>query len=128
MAPGPDQEDPDIQGGTRKISVKITPFTTGPTPFSLYLAQGPGSPRNFTLDREEVVLGRSSEADIQVDSTDLSRKHLALRREHGQYTVFDLDSRNGVYLNGVKIHSAVLHEGDNLQLGSVVLVFHEGRG
>ena len=41
--------------------------------------------------------------------------------------MFDLDSRNGVYLNGVKIHSAVLHGGDNLQLGSVVLVFHEGR-
>jgi pSer/pThr/pTyr-binding forkhead associated (FHA) protein len=128
MSPRPDQEDPEIDGGTREIPVKITPFTTGPTPFSLHLVQGPGSPRNFTLAREEVVLGRSSEADIQVDSTDLSRKHLALRREHGQYTVFDLDSRNGIYLNGVRIHSAVLHEGDNLQLGSVVLVFHEGRG
>jgi pSer/pThr/pTyr-binding forkhead associated (FHA) protein len=127
MAHSPDREDPEIHGGTREISVKITPFTTTPTPFSLHLVQGPGSPRNFTLAREEVVLGRSSEADIQVDSTDLSRKHLALRREHGQYTVLDLDSRNGVYLNGVKIHSAVLHEGDNLQLGSVVLVYHEGR-
>ena len=127
MAPSPEHEDPEIHGGTREISVKITPFTTTPAPFSLSLMQGPGSPRTFTLAREEVVLVRSSEADIQVDSTDLSRKHLALRREHGQYTVFDLDSRNGVYLNGVKIHSAVLHEGDNLQLGSVVLVFHEGR-
>jgi pSer/pThr/pTyr-binding forkhead associated (FHA) protein len=127
MPPSPDHEDPEIHGGTREISVNITPFTTAPTPFSLRLMQGPGSPRNFLLSREEVILGRSSEADIQVDSTELSRKHLALRREHGQYTVFDLGSRNGVYLNGVKIHSAVLHEGDNLQLGSVVLVYHEGR-
>jgi len=126
---GPPQEDPEVTtDGTREISIHITPFTTPPTPFSLHLVQGPGSPRNFQLAREEVILGRSSEADIQVDSTELSRKHLALRREHGQYTVFDLGSRNGVYLNGVRIHSAVLHEGDNLQLGSVVLVFHEGRG
>jgi len=129
MAIRPDHEDPEVTaGGTREISVNITPFTTAPAPFALHLVQGPGSPRNFVLSREEVILGRSSEADIQVDSTELSRKHLALRREHGQYTVFDLGSRNGIYLNGVKIHSAVLHEGDNLQLGSVVLVFHEGRG
>jgi pSer/pThr/pTyr-binding forkhead associated (FHA) protein len=126
MAPSPDHEDPEVTG-TREISVKITPFTTGPMPFALRLMKGPGSPRTFTLAREEVVLGRSSEADIQVESTDLSRKHLAFRREHGQYTVFDLGSRNGVYPNGVRIHSAVLHEGDNLQLGSVVLMFHEGR-
>lgn len=129
MAIRPDHEDPEVTaGGTREISVNITPFNTTPAPFSLHLVQGPGSPRNFLLLREEVILGRSSEADIQVDSTELSRRHLALRREHGQYTVFDLGSRNGVYLNGVKIHSAVLHEGDNLQLGTVVLVFHEGRG
>lgn len=125
--PSPDEEDPELTVGTREIPVKITPFIIGPMPFALQLVQGPGSPRTYTLTREEVVLGRSSEADIQVDSTDLSRKHLALRREHSQYTVFDLGSRNGVYLNGVRIHSAVLYEGDNLQLGSVVLVFHEGR-
>jgi pSer/pThr/pTyr-binding forkhead associated (FHA) protein len=128
MATRPDQDDPEAtSGGTREISVNITPFQSSPTPYSLRLMKGPGSPRNFLLAREEVVLGRSSEADIQVDSTDLSRKHLVLRREHGQYTVLDLDSRNGIYLNGVRIHSAVLHEGDNLQLGSVVLVYHEGR-
>lgn len=127
MGTRPELDQSEPNSGTREIAVPITPFQSSPTPFSLHLMTGPGSPRNFLLSREEVVLGRSSEADIQVDSTDLSRKHLMLRREHGQYTVFDLDSRNGIFLNGVRIHSAVLHEGDNLQLGSVVLVYHEGR-
>jgi len=117
MATDPDREDP----------VDLKTFQQGPTPFALFLMHGPGSPRTFLLTREEMVVGRSDAADIQVDTTDLSPWHLLLRREHGQYTVLDLDSPNGVYLNGLRIHSAVLHEGDNLQLGSVVLVFHEGR-
>jgi pSer/pThr/pTyr-binding forkhead associated (FHA) protein len=113
---------------TKDLSpVDMVPVSTSPTPFSLQLVQGPGAPRRFLLSREEVVLGRSSEADIQIESTDLSRKHLVFRREHGQYSVHDLDSRNGVYLNGLRVHSATLYEGDNLHLGSVQLVFHEGR-
>jgi pSer/pThr/pTyr-binding forkhead associated (FHA) protein len=50
------------------------------------------------------------------------------RGAQGQFTLVDLESRNGVYLNGVKVHSALLHDGDNIQLGTVVFVFHEGRG
>jgi pSer/pThr/pTyr-binding forkhead associated (FHA) protein len=41
-------------------------------------------------------------------------------------TVTDLNSSNGMYLNGVKAHSAVLHEGDQIQIGNVVFIFHEG--
>lgn len=120
-------ESADSQGTTEISAVDFHPVSSQPTPFSLQLVHGPGAPRHYRLDRQEIVLGRSSEADIQIESTDLSRKHLALRREHGQFSVHDLDSRNGVYLNGVRVHSATLFEGDNLQLGPVVLVFHEGR-
>jgi pSer/pThr/pTyr-binding forkhead associated (FHA) protein len=126
MPRGKPSDDDEVQG-TREISVNIVPVATQPAPFSIHMVHGPGAPRRFVLGRTDVVVGRSSESDIQIESNDLSRKHLRLTREHGQYTVIDLDSRNGVYLNGVRIHSAVLHEGDNLQLGSVVLVFHEGR-
>jgi pSer/pThr/pTyr-binding forkhead associated (FHA) protein len=117
----------DSEGTKELRPVSMVPVSASPTPFSLQLVHGPGAPRQFLLSREEVLLGRSSEADIQIESTELSRKHLALRREHGQYSVHDLDSRNGVYLNGVRIHSATLFEGDNLHIGSVVMVFHEGR-
>jgi pSer/pThr/pTyr-binding forkhead associated (FHA) protein len=90
---------------------------------------GPGAPKTYELFLEEVVVGRAIDADIPVNSTDLSRKHVAMRRTGpSQWTVVDLESRNGVYLNGLKVHSAVLHDGDNLQLGTVVFVFHEGRG
>jgi pSer/pThr/pTyr-binding forkhead associated (FHA) protein len=51
---------------------------------------------------------------------------MSLTRNGPQFSCTDLDSANGVLLNGIKAHSAVLHEGDTLQIGDVVFVFREG--
>ena len=88
--------------------------------------QGPGAPREFVLDLPEVIVGRSLHATISIDGGGVSRQHFSLKRNGPEYTFTDLDSANGVFLNGVKTHSAVLREGDVLQLGDVVLVYHEG--
>ncbi len=113
---------------TSEISVTLLPLSTEQTPSILEMVQGPGAPRNYELHRTEYVVGRSIECDLPINSTDLSRKHVALRRmPSGQFNLVDLESRNGVYVNGVKIHSAVLHDGDSVQMGSILFVFHEGR-
>jgi pSer/pThr/pTyr-binding forkhead associated (FHA) protein len=72
------------------------------------------------------VIGRSLQAHITLDSSLLSRRHVALKRTGPEYTCVDLGSTNGFYVNGVKAHSAVLHEGDALQMGDVVLLYREG--
>ena len=114
---------------TNPINVSLMPLSLEQQPSSLQMITGPGAPKTYELYRDEVVVGRAIDADIPINSTDLSRKHMSLKRTGvGQWTVVDLESRNGVYLNGVKVHSAVLHDGDNLQLGTVVFVYHEGRG
>jgi len=114
--------------GTREISVTLLPLSTAQTPCVLEMVQGPGAPRNYELYRAEMVIGRTIDADVSIISTDLSRRHVLLKRAaSGQFLVNDLESRNGVYVNGVKIHSAVLHDGDSIQLGSLLFVFHEGR-
>src|SRR5688500_1593332 len=114
---------------TNPINVSLLPLSMESQPSALQMVTGPGAPKTYELYRDEVVVGRAIDADIPINSTDLSRRHIALRRNpQGQYTVVDLESRNGVYLNGVKVHSALLHDGDNLQLGTVVFVFNEGRG
>ena len=114
--------------GTREISVTLLPLSTEQTPCVLEMVQGPGAPRNYELYRAETVIGRTIDADVSIISTDLSRRHVLLKRAaSGQFLVNDLESRNGVYVNGVKIHSAVLHDGDSIQLGSLLFVFHEGR-
>jgi pSer/pThr/pTyr-binding forkhead associated (FHA) protein len=87
--------------------------------------QGPGAPRSFPLAIEETVIGRGHQANITIDSSRLSRRHMAVRRVGPELSYVDLNSANGVYLNGVRAHSAVLHDGDTLQIGDVVFVFHE---
>ncbi len=116
---------------TNPINVSLMPLSLEQQPSSLQMITGPGAPKTYELFRDEVVVGRAIDADIPINSTDLSRRHIALRRTGAgaaSWTVVDLESRNGVYLNGVKVHSALLHDGDNLQLGTVVFVYHEGRG
>jgi pSer/pThr/pTyr-binding forkhead associated (FHA) protein len=73
-----------------------------------------------------MIVGRSAEADLRIDSEELSRKHMLIVRSADEFACEDMDSRNGIFLNGVKIHSATLRDKDTLQLGAVVLVYHEG--
>jgi pSer/pThr/pTyr-binding forkhead associated (FHA) protein len=93
----------------------------------LELVRGPGAPREFLLTADEVVVGRSLQASISLDSGLLSRRHALLRRNGPEYALQDLGSANGVFVNGLRVHSVVLCQGDTIQIGDVVLVFHEGR-
>jgi pSer/pThr/pTyr-binding forkhead associated (FHA) protein len=72
-----------------------------------------------------MVLGRSPQAQLILNSASLSRQHLRLEQRDGETYFFDLDSANGVFLNGVKAYSAILRDGDILELGDCAFVFHE---
>lgn len=87
--------------------------------------RGPGAPREFSLGPGETIVGRSNQATLHIESALLSRRHVAIRKNGPEHRLYDLDSANGVYVNGVKAHSAILHDGDTVQIGDVVLVFHE---
>ncbi len=80
----------------------------------------------FTLDGNEYVLGRGDKATLLLDSEEVSRAHAKITRVDGEYTIEDLGSRNGITLNGLRVHAAVLRDGDEVQLGDVVLTYREG--
>ena len=105
----------------------IVAIDRGETDCWLEQIQGPGAIRKFVITEGDCIVGRSRSATITIPSTLLSREHLRLSWVSEELRCEDLDSANGVYLNGVRIHSAVLRNGDSLQLGDVVLVFYEGR-
>lgn len=71
------------------------------------------------------MIGRSTTAQIIVDCPSLSRQHVRLLQREGEVIFYDLDSANGVYLNQVLAHSAVLRDGDVLEMGTCAFVFHE---
>jgi pSer/pThr/pTyr-binding forkhead associated (FHA) protein len=95
-------------------------------PHVFEVKQGPGLGQKFVLDANELILGRGEKATLTLDSEEVSRQHARLTRTDGEYTIEDLGSRNGIVLNGLKVHAAVLRDGDQVQLGDVTLNYREG--
>ena len=77
------------------------------------------------LTHWENILGRGKSADVRLNYPSVSRQHAALcRGEDGLWTLYDLDSKGGVLLNGEKVeHSAPIQLGDRVELGGVPLLF-----
>ncbi|HOX47265.1 MAG TPA: FHA domain-containing protein [Myxococcota bacterium] len=91
----------------------------------LTLVEGLDAPREFTIPAKRVVIGRAQDVDLRLPDPSVSQHHACIELAPGGFTIQDLGSRNGVCLNGVRVHSAVLHTGDQLQLGDVLFSFHE---
>jgi diguanylate cyclase (GGDEF)-like protein len=79
----------------------------------------------FTLDTDEITIGRGREAHIRVEDVGISRAHSRIvRTMEGKFVVEDLGSTNGTFVSGKRIERAELHTGDRLQVGpNVVLRF-----
>jgi FhaA, N-terminal domain/FHA domain len=80
--------------------------------------------RTSVLGSGGAVLGRSRDADVQVDDPNVSRKHAEVRPSGASWTVRDLGSTNGVKVNGRRIQGAQsLRDGDTITLGTSEIVF-----
>lgn len=84
-----------------------------------------GTQTRISLDRDETLIGRDPAARIHLSSKRASRHHAFLRLHGTDCVLVDNDSANGVFLNGVKVHSAVLRDGDVIQVADNVFVYHE---
>ncbi|MFC8409682.1 FhaA domain-containing protein [Arthrobacter sp. NPDC057259] len=80
--------------------------------------------QRYSLNAPSVVLGRSSEADILIDDTGVSRRHLEIRSGHGTAHAIDLGSTNGSYVDGHKVvGSAELSDGATITMGRTKIIF-----
>jgi hypothetical protein len=75
------------------------------------------------LDGVQTTIGRSKECDIQLGDPNVSRKHAEVRQEGAAYWAIDLDSTNGMEVNGRRQKRAKLRQGDRITVGSTDLVF-----
>jgi hypothetical protein len=82
-----------------------------------------GGGKKMVLGGESMLIGRSRECDVRVDDPNVSRKHAELRRDEGEWSVWDLGSTNGIKVNGRKVESARLAPGDEITLGLTRLTF-----
>jgi len=80
--------------------------------------------REFPLQEGQNVLGRDVDADVQIDDTTVSRKHAAITIRDGAVTIEDLSSKNGTFLDSVKLIGPVsIHDGQTIVLGDASILF-----
>ena len=93
----------------------------------LVVQEGPLVGHKWPLDRDVTVLGRGEECDIVVPERQVSRAHLRIKRDAGNYVLEDLGSKNGTFVNGRQVQAGTpvrLQDGDEIQVAlSVRLVF-----
>jgi hypothetical protein len=79
--------------------------------------------QSFQLADGRTLVGRSPECDIFLDDVTVSRRHAELNREGEAFTIRDLGSLNGTYVNRRRIESVVLEDDDEVQIGKYRLTF-----
>jgi hypothetical protein len=89
----------------------------------LVVKRGPNAGSRFLLDQDVTTAGRHPDSDIFLDDVTVSRRHAEFRREGSGYTVHDVGSLNGTYVNRERIDVAPLSGGDEVQIGKFRLVY-----
>ena len=80
---------------------------------------------SLTVKSARAVIGRSSDADLELDDPSISRRHAELAQTQTGWTIKDLDSSRGTFLNNLRLSEgevALLHGGDTLRLGDYRLM------
>jgi pSer/pThr/pTyr-binding forkhead associated (FHA) protein len=92
----------------------------------LIVLSGPSRGARFLLDSDLTSIGRSTDNDIFLDDVTVSRKHAHIIREGRTYSIRDLGSLNGTYVDGKVEESAQLSDGMELHIGKYRLHFFVG--
>jgi pilus assembly protein CpaF len=90
------------------------------------IAERSGQPKLFTFPKDDITIGRAQGNDIILPRNNISKRHTRIFRKGGKLVVRDLDSTNGTFLNGRRIHDdEMLHAGDRIFLADFVLIVEE---
>src|SRR5437867_4312653 len=97
------------------------------TPY-LKWASPEGGEENYLLGADEILIGRKSDADIVLTNPYVSRQHAKLIKSQDGYSLLDLKSTHGTYINGERIEKHELRGGDRICLGQdqVELLYFAG--
>jgi hypothetical protein len=93
--------------------------------------RGPSAGSRFLLDTDVVAAGRHPDSEIFLDDVTVSRRHAEFRRGPDGFSVADVGSLNGTYVNRDRIDEVALQGGDEVQIGKYRLVYfasHAGAG
>jgi HD-GYP domain-containing protein (c-di-GMP phosphodiesterase class II) len=89
----------------------------------LQCLDGGGEGRTFEFEKSRVVLGRNADCDLSLDDELCSRQHACIQLTDGSYVLTDLDSTNGVQVNGTRVKRTEIRYGDRFVIGRSLFVF-----
>ncbi len=118
---------PEVEAGATMIYKARTPETESaaepvpPAEREVVTLVVDGAP--FEVTKRRITIGRSRECDIRLGDPNASRQHAELRQDGATYWMVDLDSTNGVEVNGTRTKRAKLEPGDVITIGSTRLEF-----
>lgn len=93
----------------------------------LIAREGQLTGEKWTVDSDEIVIGRGSDCDIILPERQVSRYHAKVVHDSGKYSLVDLESKNGTHLNGRQVKGSVpLRDGDEIQIALCVKLIFVG--
>jgi len=84
-----------------------------------------GQKLRFPLFKDRLTIGRAADNDIQFKTQCISRRHAVINLEKSGARISDRGSRNGIYVNEVRVEEALLDDGDRIVIGTAALVYQE---
>lgn len=109
---------------TRPVDPLVLGMSRASPVHALELVQG-GPAQRFLLVQPELSLGSGAGVDLRVESAEVAGRHARFTRKDGEYYCEDLGSEGGLFLNGLRVHAAVLRDGDVLQMADLVFIYRE---
>jgi pSer/pThr/pTyr-binding forkhead associated (FHA) protein len=93
----------------------------------LRVIEGPdaGTVLNFGEPPSRVLIGRSAQADLVLRDVDVSRSHIEFARDVDGITARDLESKNGLDVNGKRVRERRMRHGDVVRIGATVIVYQD---
>jgi len=89
----------------------------------LLVISGPLQGHEFLVNRDTFTIGSGSHNDLIIEDSTVSKRHCEIVVEPSGYLIRDLDSTNGTFVQGVRVSSAHLAPGSEIQLGKTRIVF-----
>jgi hypothetical protein len=115
------REDPDYADDLFPDSASFGALPEGSA--LLIVMRGPNAGSRFRLEADLTTAGRHPDSDIFLDDVTVSRRHAEFYRQGARFTVRDVGSLNGTYVNGERVEEAELTGGDEVQIGKFRLLF-----
>ncbi len=119
----PDLE-PDDEFESQETDLFDSPFENDPLYPRITILDGPSAGQEFLLNKLRNSIGRATSNTVTIPDQAMSRQHLEIVQNPDEtYTIKDLQSVNGTFLNGTKIREADLFHGDRIEVGKTTFQF-----